>query len=155
MTWDPPNVWATIILSILGGVIAGIIVLAGEVALRRGYEGVQRRKAIRAIGQFFGRWESEINDAMDIPAHEDNPNLGPISKASVQFAFHGDFLRRAPNLIARWSRYLTANQVEELSNHLESHQGAHIGILPPGRVLAQAQYDIFFSTAREFEWLEF
>ena len=48
-----------------------------------------------------------------------------------------------------------ANQVEELSNHLESHQGAHIGILPPGRVLAQAQYDIFFSTARKFKWLEF
>ena len=123
--------------------------------MRKGYEGVQRRKAIRTIGQFFGRWESTINNAMDIPAHENNPNLGPISKASVQFALHGDFLRRAPNLIARWSRYLTANQVEELSNHLESHQGAHIGILPQGRVLAQAQYDIFFSRAREFEWLEF
>ena len=64
-------------------------------------------------------------------------------------------LRRAPNLIARWSRYLTADQVEELSNHLESHQGAHIGILPSGRVLNQFQYDTFFRGAREFEWLKF
>ena len=143
MTWDPPDLWATIILSIPGGVVAGILVLAGEVALRRGYERIQYRKAIRAIGQFFGRWESTINDAMDVPAYPDNPNLGPISRASVQFALHGDFLRRAPNLIARWSRYLTAEQLEELSNYLEGHQGADIGILPSGRVLAQAQYDTF------------
>ena len=156
MTWDPPDLWATIMLSIPGGVVAGILVLAGEVALRRGYERVQQRKAFRAIGQFFGRWESTINDAMDIPAHPDNPpNLGPISRASVQFAFHGDFLRRAPNLIARWSKYLTAEQMEELSNHLEGHQGADMGLLTQGRVLAQAQYDTFFRRAREFEWLEF
>ena len=116
---------------------------------------MQRRKAIRAIGQFFGNWESMINDAMDIPAHPDNPNLGPIGRASVQFAYHGDFLRRGPNLIARWSRYLTAELVEELSNHLENHQGAHIGILPPGRVLNQFQYDVFFNGVREFKWLEF
>ena len=155
MTWDPLSLWATIILSILGGVIAGIIVLAGEIALRAGYEGVQRRRAIRYIGQFFARWESTINDSMGFPAPEAIPNIELISKANVQFARHEDFLRKAPNLIARWSRYLTANQVEELSNHLEGHQGAHIGILPRGRVLAQAQYDEFFSTVRKFEWLEF
>ena len=73
----------------------------------------------------------------------------------LSFARHGDFLRRAPNLIARWSRYLTAEQVEELSNYLEGHQGAVIGILPSDRVLPQAEYDNFFRRAREFEWLEF
>ena len=30
-----------------------------------------------------------------------------------------------------------------------------MGVLPSGRVLAQAQYDTFFRRAREFEWLEF
>ena len=74
MTWDPPDLWATIMLSIPGGVVAGILVLAGEVALRRGYERVQQRKAFLAIGQFFGRWESTINDARDIPAFPDNPS---------------------------------------------------------------------------------
>ena len=34
MTWDPPGLWATIILSIPGGVVAGTLVLAGEVAGR-------------------------------------------------------------------------------------------------------------------------
>ena len=38
---------------------------------------------------------------------------------------------------------------------LEGHQGADMGLLTPGRVLAQAQYDTFFRRAREFEWLEF
>ena len=152
MTWDPLDPWTTITLSILGGVIAGVILLAGEVAFRKAYEGVQRRKAIMAIGQFFARWESTINDAMGFPGPE---SIGFISKESIQFARHKDFLRRAPNLIDRWSRYLTANQVEELSNYLEGHQTADIGILPHGTVLAQVQYEIFFSRARKFEWLEF
>ena len=30
-----------------------------------------------------------------------------------------------------------------------------MGLLTPGRVLAQAQYDTFFRRAREFGWLEF
>ena len=127
----------------------------GEVALRRGYEGVQRRKAYTAIGQFFGRWESTINDAQEIPYHPSNPSGGPIERAVVQFAYHGDFLRRAPNLIARWSRYLTAEQVEELSNHLEGLQGAVIGLLPQGRVLPSEQYPSFFRQAREIDWLKF
>ena len=41
MTWDPPGLWASVILSVAGGVVAGLIVLAGEVAIRRGYERVQ------------------------------------------------------------------------------------------------------------------
>ena len=58
MTWDPPGLWASLILSISGGIVAGILVLVGEVALRRGYERVQRGKATKVIGQFFGRCPS-------------------------------------------------------------------------------------------------
>ncbi|MYC38095.1 MAG: hypothetical protein F4X66_14445 [Chloroflexi bacterium] len=155
MTWDPPDLWATIILSIPGGIVAGVLVLLGEVALRRGHERVQRGKAEKAIGRFFAEWESTINDTEEIPYHPSNPTGGPIDRAVVQFAYHGDFLRRAPNLIARWSRYLTAEQVEELSNLLEGHQGAVIGILPQGRVLPTEQYARFFSEAREIGWLKF
>ena len=152
MIWEPPGLWASVILSVSGGVVAGVLVLLGEIAMRSGHDRRQRRKAEKAIGLFFKEWETEINNAVDIPS---NPNFGAVPKAAVQFAMHGDFLRRAPNLMARWSRYITAEQVEELSNLLERHQGAHIGILPPGKVLAQFQYDQFFSRARAMPWLEF
>ena len=155
MTWDPPGLWASIVLSVSGGVVAGVLVLLGEVVLRRGYERVQRGKACKAITQFFVSWESTINDAEDIPYHPSNPSGGPIDRAVVQFAYHGDFLRRTPNLIARWSRYLTAEQVEELSNYLEGHQGAVIGILPQGRVLPTEQYARFFNEVRGIKWLDF
>ena len=131
------------------------LVLLGQVAMGKGYEREQRGKAYKAIAQFFGSWESTINDAEEIPYHPSNPSGSPIDRAVVQFAYHGDFLRRAPNLIARWSRYLTAEQVEELSNYLEGHQGAVIGTLPQGRVLPTEQYARFFNEVREIKWLDF
>ena len=152
MTWDPPGLWASIILSISGGILAGVLVLVGEIVFRRGRDHRQRRKAERAIGVFFREWETAINSAVGVPP---NPNFGAVPKAAVQFAQHEYFIRMAPNLIARWSKYLTTEQVEELSNHLEGHQGGHIGILPPGKVLAQFQYDQFFCQARAMPWLEF
>ena len=152
MTWDPPGLWASVILSVSGGIFAGVLVLLGEIAIRWELGRRQSSKAQRAIGVFFREWEKAINGAADIPP---NPNFGAVPKAAVQFALHEDFLRRATNLIARWSRYLTAEQVEALSNLLEGHQGAHIGILPAGKVLAQFQYNSFFSQARGIEWLEF
>ena len=30
MTWDPPGLWASLILSISGGIVAGILVLVGS-----------------------------------------------------------------------------------------------------------------------------
>ena len=156
MVWDPPGLWASVILSISGGIVAGVLVLLGEVALRRGHELVQRRKAEKAIGRFFGEWESTINDTKEIPYHPSNPSSGPIDRAVVQLAYHEDFLRRAPNLIARWSRYLTAEQAQELTNQLEGHQGAVIGLIRPrGGVLPQQLYDQFFDMARGFGWLDF
>ena len=156
MTWDPPGLWASIILSVVGGILAGGLVLAGEFAISKGYEQVQQRKAMKAIGLFFKEWESTINETTDIPAHPTNPSNGPINRAVVQFAYHEDYLRRAPNLLARWARYLAAEQVEELSNLLEGHQGAVIGLMRPrGRVLPQQVYDNFFRSAREIDWLDF
>ena len=152
MTWDPPGLWASIILSLSGGIVAGILVLLGEILIRMEYDRRQRMKAYKAMGLFFKEWETTISGAEAIPAQGPAP---AVPKANVQFAFHGHFLRRAPNLIARWQRYLTAEQIEEVSNHLEGHQGAVIGILPQGAVLPQAQYENFFRQAREIKGVDF
>ena len=152
MTWDPPGLWASLILSIFGGILAGALILVGEFLARREFNFRQQSKAAKAVGLFFGEWEKAVNNAPAIPAQGGAP-AAPVH--AVQFAFHKNYLGRAPNHIARWSRHLTAEQLEELSNLLEGHQRAAIGILPPSTVLAQAQYNQFFSQARQIKWLEF
>ena len=64
-------------------------------------------------------------------------------------------MRRAANLIERWQRFLTAEQVEEISNHLEGHQAVIDLVAPRGGLLQQIHYDDFFLRAREVKWLEF
>ena len=64
-------------------------------------------------------------------------------------------MRRSANLIERWQRFLTAEQVEEISNHLEGHQAVIDLVAPRGGLLQQIHYDDFFLRAREVKWLEF
>ena len=152
MTWDPPGLLASILISILGGIAAGVLVLVVEIVIRRGYDRRQRRKAERAICQFFREWETTINEAAGIPS---GPGTLPVPKENVQFGKHGDFIRRAANLTARWSRYLAEEQVEDLMNLVEGHQAVIDLIAPRGGVFREIHYENFFSDTREIEWLEF
>ena len=152
MTWDPPGLWASLILSISGGIVAGVLVLLGEIAIRWRYDRRQKKKGAKAIGLLFSEWETTINKDADIPT-----GLGtlPVPRANVQFGVHGEFMRRAANLIERWQRFLTAEQVEEISNHLEGQQAVIDLIAPRGGLFQQIHYDDFFRRAREVKWLEF
>ena len=156
MTWDPPGLWASLILSISGGIVAGVLVLLGEIAIRWRYDHRQQKrqqkKGAKAIGLLFSEWETTINEAADIPS-----GLGtlPVPRANVQFGENGEFMRRAANLIERWQRFLTAEQVEEISNHLEGHQAVIDLVAPRGGLLQQIHYDDLFLRAREVKWLEF
>ena len=152
MTWDPPGLWASLILSISGGILAGAIVLVGEILIRLAQDRRQRRKAERAICHFFRDWETTINEAADVPS---GPGTFPMLKVFVQFEEHRDFLTRAANLVERWQRYLTAEQVEGLSNHLERHQAEFDSLIGEGGALHQLHYDNFFRQAHEIEWLKF
>ena len=155
MAWDPPGLWASIIISILGGLAAGALVLVGEIGVRRGIDRRQRQKAERTIGQFFREWERVIYDAAHIPADPNNPNLVPISRPDVQLAEHQLLLIRAQNIIARWSRYLTAEQVEELSNLVQLEELATGARLNEVEAPEQHVYESFFQVARGFDWLKF
>ena len=156
MTWDPPGLWASGIISIMGGFAAGALVLAGEVLIRRGYERVQRGKAERAIGIFFREWETAINNVpIDIPSDPNNPNLGPIARPEAQFAQHRLALLMAQNIVARWSRYLTAEQVQNVSNLLQIEELVTGTRLSGGRVWDLDHYDVFFRQVRGIEWLDF
>ena len=114
MTWEPPGLLASTLISILGGLAAGPLVLVVEAVIRRGIDRQQRKKAERAIGQFFGKWEKAINEATDGPERY-------FDGMPVHFYFHRAFLRLAPDSIAAWSRYLTAEQVDKLSGLIQQH----------------------------------
>ena len=149
MNWDPPDVWATIILSIPGGIVAGVLVILFELGIRRNIELRQRRKATNAVSDYFKVWESQIKN---IEAITDTPNGIPIKKEQVQLPIHQDFIRKAHNLIQRWSRQLDDEQIQEITNYIVGHE-AVIALLSPN--WGQAQYDDFFQRAREISWLKF
>ena len=103
MNWNPPDVLATLILSIPGGVVASAIVIVFERVIAKTYELKQQRKATNAVKDFFKIWESQIRECKEIL---DTPNLIPIQRGEVQLAMHREFLQKAHTLIQRWSKYL-------------------------------------------------
>ena len=157
MTWDPPGLWATIILSILGGIVAGILVLVGEILIRRELDRRQRKRAERAIGQFFRWWQMLTRDPSETDSSESTSGTSweQVRFLRVQFQIHEYCLMRVTNLIAAWSKYLTAKQVDELSTMIGEHQIQVIARLPEGQTPEQHQYDNFFQQARAIKWLDF
>ena len=139
MTWDPTGLWASLILSVLGGVVAGVMVLVGEILFRLKMDRRQRAKAKEAIGWFFAEWEQTINAAGGRP--------------DVQFAQHRLSLLMAQNIVARWSRYLTAEQVQVVSNLLQIEELVTGARLSGGKVWDLDHYDVFFRQVRGIEWL--
>ena len=151
MSWDPPGLWASLILSVSGGIVAGVIVLAGEVVLRRRYERVQREKAERAICMFFKDWEKMLNyfHSLRLENSDEEPDL------SLMFFYHRVSLLEVQNLIARWSRYLAADQVEELDNVLHLQGMLTAAQVNAGGFWSKRAYDNFFRRARDIDWLNF
>ena len=152
MTWNPPDLGATIILSIPGGVVAGFIVVLVGVAIRYIDDHRQHRKAHKAIGLFFKKWEESISNSFAGHKSESGPHIDGMSLHSI---VHTNFLGKSQNLISRWSRDLTAQQVEELSNFLLEHEQHKYSLLSGGIDWGRSEYDGFFRRAREIKWLEF
>ncbi|MYC37871.1 MAG: hypothetical protein F4X66_13310 [Chloroflexi bacterium] len=151
MSWDPPGLWASLILSVSGGIVAGVIVLAGEVVLRGRYERVQREKAERAICMFFRGWEKGLNVLHSERLDDSDEDFW----LRTMFLYHRVSLLEVQNLIARWSRYLAAEQVEELDNVLHLQGMITAAKVNAGGVWSKRMYDNFFLQARKIDWLNF
>ena len=145
------DVYDSILLPVLGGVIAGGIVIAIELTFRRVYEWLQRREAEKAMSEFFKQWESKINGSEAIS----DPQAGiQRTKDVVQYAFHQDYVRQFPVRMGRWSKYLNEKQTEEVSLLVLGYLVAITSLNPPGRTLSQGIYDAFFRRAKEIKWLK-
>ena len=152
MVWNPPDAYASFLLSVGGGVLAGIAVVAVELAWRFGLGWWQKKRALKALCAFWGEWEESINSATGVATPQ--PKF-TISKEDVQFAKHKYHLWTVPILLSRWANHIPEKYVEDLSRLVTNHENAVMGIIPPGRVMSQDLYDAFFQRAREVTWLRF
>ena len=146
------DVNSTVVFPILGGIIAGVIVIIFEWSFRVFYEWNQRKRGAKVISRFFGEWEDAINTTVDLP---ENPSGVLYAKAQIQFVMHSYYVRAVHFTISRWSKYLSDQQTEEISLLVFRHEHSVIGILPPGKIFSQEIYDRFFREAREIKWLKF
>ena len=152
MTWDSTDFVHTALLSIIGGIIAGVVVILLEWGFRYLYEWNQRRNAVNAVEDFFRRWENDINSTDETLTSDGRFTL---PRSTQQFAKHRYYLSTVRILLDRWSKFLSAEQSEDIAMLLGKHEESEIGIVPEGNYPSQSSYDTFFRTAREIEWLEF
>ena len=144
------DVFSTVIFPILGGVIAGFIVVVVEFVVRNCHSRWQQSKAINTLGNLFSEWESRINDAVDLL------DQGCVyrNRGEVQILHHQYYLRRVPLVLAAWSKNLSEKQIDELTKLIFDHEQI-LSIVPKDKVYPQEVYDMFFRKAREIERLKF
>ena len=98
MTWDSTDLVHTALLSIIGGIIAGVVVILLELGFRSWFEWNQRRNAVNAVEEFFRRWENDINST-DVLLTSDGRATAPRNR--LQFEKHRYHLRTVRILLDR------------------------------------------------------
>lgn len=151
MDWSPPDVYASFILSIGGGVLSGLAVVVLSWCGRLIQVHRERRTAIRELRLFFSEWEFLINTAESV-----NVSQIPFEaeKAQMQFIYHKNRLWTVPIILSRWSKCLSEQQVQEITLLIANHENAYIGIVPPDKVPNQWIYDNFFRELKKIKWLD-
>ena len=149
---DERVIWDSWIPSVIGGVLAGLIVIMMELLWRGGYVWIQRRKAVTGLRRFFAEWEERITTAKDLEGPA--PGVPGVPVESVKFVLHKSYLRTAPIRIAPMTKHLSDQQAQEVSLLLSSEE-AKVGIIPEGRAPSQDFYDQFFDSVKGVKWLKY
>ena len=145
------DVLETVVFPVVGGIIAGAIVVIIELVIRYILSRRQYGNAIKAIEKLFGEWESRINDAVDLL--NDNGEIYR-DRGVLQFLHHRYFIKRVPLALAAWSKNFSEQQTDELTRLIFDEE-QRISVVPHDKILLQDAYDQFFRKAREIDWLDF
>ena len=127
-------------LSVVGGVIAGIIVIL----IQSAWAWAQRRRAAKEVGAFFRTWETDV---------------GRQGDDAWRLVVHKKHLRTVHILLDRWSKVLSAEQSKEIAEHIAQHEHSlfdleGVGVNPDAK-LQKIATDQFFRAARRIKWLSF
>ena len=152
MIWNPPDPYASFLLSVGGGFLAGLAVVVVEWLWRFNLDSRQRKQAIQSLSKLFKEWESAINSAQAVKGPTPGTNR---PREAVQLAYHSLYRRKAHIKVSRWAKHIPEHDAEELSLLLASHENVIVGLDLEKRGVPQSLYDRFFSGARDINWLEF
>ena len=108
---DERVIWDSWIPSVIGGVLAGLIVIVMELLWRGVYGWIQRRKAVTGLRKFFAEWEGQIATAKELEGPA--PGVPGVPVESVKFVLHKFYLRTAPIRIAPMTKHLSDQQAQE------------------------------------------
>lgn len=127
MTWDSTDFAHTALLPIVGGIIAGLVVILLQWGYTSLHEWNQRRNAVNAVEDFFRKWENDITSTDELLTSDGRFTL---PRGRLQFEKHKEYLRTVHILLDRWSKFLSGEQSEDIALFLARHEGAQIGIIP-------------------------
>ena len=98
------DVNSTVFSPIVGGIIAGLIVILMEWIFRVLYGLNQRKRGIKDISEFFGGWEVAINGN---PSLQEKPWVISDAAGKDPLYTHRTLIRVFDFTISRWSKYLS------------------------------------------------
>ena len=155
MSWNPPDLWATVVISIGGGFLASLVLLILQWGWNTFGERRRRKAAIKALWNFFHAWDVAVARA----AYDED----------WQFVTHEQKLRRINDLLTLMRPNLYASQSSEITEFIR-RQGELIDskrqalslafpelsadTVPPRLILLPCEYRNFFEQARKIKWLK-
>ncbi len=147
---DQGVIWGSWIPSVIGGVLAGLIVIMMELLWRWMYGWILRRRAVATLRKFFAGWEKQITSATAIEW-----SIGDQSTEEVmKFIYHRFWLQAATFRVATMTGRLNDDQARQVSN-LIANEEAKVERIPEGSVPCQSLYDQFFNSVKEVKWLKY
>lgn len=153
MSWNPPDLGPSIILSFGIAILAGLLLLTLQWGWNTLGKRRRRRAAVEALSKFFQEWESEICAT----AHDED----------WQFIRHEQMIRRINDHLALIRPDLSDRQWTDITQLIRNHEELidnRRWILPmatltndpvpPRFVLLPGEYREFFEQAIKIKWLK-
>ena len=150
MSWNPPGLWATVVISIGGGFLAGLVLLGLQWVWNAFGKSRRRRQEIKALQEFFQEWEAEI-----IAANWDE---------DLRFARHEQRIRRMKDHLTSIRPNLPDREWSEITAFIRRHEELikeRLLVLrsedpdfPRRFLLMDDDYRNFFKQSIQIKWLK-
>ena len=151
MSWNPPDLWATIVLGIGGGFLAGLAVLALQWGLNILGKRRRRSATVEDLRRFFQDWEAESN--------------ATAVNESWQFVRHEQMIRRMNENLILMHPTLSGCQWSDIAELIRRHEELidarrklmmtqMPGPVPEHFALLPDEYRDFFEQANKVKWLK-
>ncbi len=155
MSWNPPDLWASIILSFGVAIFAGLLLLTLQWSWNNLAKQRRRGDTIEALRKFFQDWESEVK------ATAYNEDWQFVRHEQIMSRMKDNLVLMHPNLSGRqWSDineliYKHDELIDERRRLVWPAVSPVNVPIRPGLILLPNEYSEFFDQAKAIRWLKF